>query len=495
MHLPLKFVTEIVRSWEKLNSELINQNSVDSYISNLLSEATCLAIKLSHFPELENKKSIRTEKNNIPFSVIIDVADIAKHKTLNDGEDRNNEISISSYFEVNLDNKCRFIRNVINIKHTSYGSFDFLQVAKEAISYLFSRLNYMIFWNPLILEAPEIFTDSAFLKLNYKNQIAFTNSKIEFFRRNEEGILIHFDPQELPFELEEFDGIESGSYHKYVKGLLNRSISSSTILEECVIVNTSDLNYKNGQLKVDFLIRKRFENGIKRIVVMLVDDSIGISQINYWNEQVTTIEAESIVLVARNQITEEPREYLLHSTSNLNLIELKSNKAINVPLNFFDIGIRHSNLKIDSVEYIRIGVLEEHKQRFPEIETMFGMQNNCNFTKDKKRMMSLNELCLSYVKNSTETLSGTKILDIKPRDRNRNIFFKINDELIKIGLEVKFNWIDNVKNEKAPVLTFEKNAQGVSLWKLSSAIKLGNKTQSVQFTVLKYGDTDVVGII
>ena len=62
MHLPLKFATDIIKPWEMLNKELIKQNSIDSNISDLISIAGGLAVKLSHFPKNANRKDIKTNK-------------------------------------------------------------------------------------------------------------------------------------------------------------------------------------------------------------------------------------------------------------------------------------------------------------------------------------------------------------------------------------------------------------------------------------------------
>jgi hypothetical protein len=62
MHLPLKFATDIIKPWKMLNKELIKQNSIDSNISDLISIAGDLAVKLSYFPETANRKDIKTNK-------------------------------------------------------------------------------------------------------------------------------------------------------------------------------------------------------------------------------------------------------------------------------------------------------------------------------------------------------------------------------------------------------------------------------------------------
>src|SRR4051812_44661060 len=119
MNLSLKFVTDIIKPWEFLNRELINQNSIDSNISDFISIAGDLAVKISHFPEMANRKDIRKNKSSEAFNIMVDIADAWKHNILD--ENRNNKLFLSSFFEGTEDNKFRFLRNSIQIQHNKYG--------------------------------------------------------------------------------------------------------------------------------------------------------------------------------------------------------------------------------------------------------------------------------------------------------------------------------------------------------------------------------------
>jgi hypothetical protein len=228
MHLGLRFATDIIRPWERLNQELINQNSIDSEVSDFINNATNLAVKLSHFGEVAGRKDIRTNKKSIPFNIIVDLADAIKHNDVN--PDRNTRLYISSLFEGTEEGAFRFIRNSIKVTHNKYGLFDFLQISKEAANFVLTNLNLIIYWNPPLLEAPPIFSDKVFLGVYFEHQITWTGLNIEFFKRNDIGELVHYDPPSWLFELRSPLAINTHNYYEYIVQLLRRSIASNSTL-------------------------------------------------------------------------------------------------------------------------------------------------------------------------------------------------------------------------------------------------------------------------
>ena len=144
MNYHIKFVNDTIKPWEKLNSELINQNFIDSNISDLVSSAGDLAVRINHFTEISNNKNvILKDYSNV---IIKDVADALKHGELNKTE-RRNKLYLSSLIEGNNEEEYRFIRNKITIEHNTYGNNDFLENSKLAIQNIIKKLSFNLLRN------------------------------------------------------------------------------------------------------------------------------------------------------------------------------------------------------------------------------------------------------------------------------------------------------------------------------------------------------------
>lgn len=480
MQYKLKFVNDIIRPWEILNNELIKQNSIDSNISYFISIASDIAIKINHFPEILKRNDLRSGSK---FKIIVHLANSLKHNIKE--RKKKCKLSISSFFEVNSENKFRFIRNSIRVEHLKEGKFDFLELTKETILYLISKLNFNLFWNPKVLECPLIFEDEVFLNLVYKNQIAWSGMQIEFFKRNDEGILSHYDPPNWLFKLESPSEITATSYFDYIYTVLRNSINPEDIIETNVLI----LDAKKQNIKVDFIIKNNIQ-----IIKLILCGEISINYIQEWNNILVNSKASELIFISRIIISKEIKEFICLNTKNIFLIELTSFEAINIPLNFFRISVNHNSLKIKSFKDFKLGILDENKHLFENFSGKPLSELNKNFSRDKENLLSLFDLCLSFIKPKNRENYGIKKLSIKPRDKV-DIFFKINDNFIKVGIEVEFKWYCDSNTFIAPILKFDKNIQGFSIWKLISFFKLESHITSVEFSVIKYGKTTAVGII
>lgn len=491
MILQLKFVTEIIKPWEQLNKDLVKKYLINSDVSDFLSIAGDLALRLSHFPELANRKDIRTNKDSIPFNIIVDVADALKHNNLKD--ERNNKLLISSLFEGNEDNKFRFIRNSIKIHHNTYGISDLLEVVREAAQFVFKKLNFQLFWSPQILEGPNEFNDEVSLSILYTYQIAWTGFQLEFFKRGKEGELVAYDPPTLPFKLQSPISINTNTLLEYVEILLSRSINPESILLSAISLPI-DSSHSDEAYKFDFIIKTPGEKDEYISIVQIVDNEIQISDIENLADTLTKVNANEIILVSKTNFSNEIHEYVCHNSQNIYLVELKNLEANNIPLHFFKVSIQHNDLKLKSLQNFKLNVLEKDQELFKNLSGKPLKETGKCFSLDKKNMLSIIDLCLRLIKPKNEELNGTKKVFIKPTDKIK-VYYKIDETFIKVGLSVDFDWIIEQRMIKMPILSFEKNNQGVSIWNLISTIKIGENENIIKMSAIKYGDTTAVGIL
>jgi len=190
----LKFVNDIIKPWEGLNIELGQPYSVNPQISDFTSIANSLAISVKHLPESAQK--IMT-KELIPdsrsYEIISDLADSSKHGELRSAG-RECTLSVGSMFERNDDGKVRFLRNVINIQHNTYGQVDFMTSLMEAAIFIAQKLDIRTSWSPKILNNGGDFSDKIKVHASKKNQVLWTGMQLQFVRLGAEG---KYEPVDL----------------------------------------------------------------------------------------------------------------------------------------------------------------------------------------------------------------------------------------------------------------------------------------------------------
>lgn len=493
MHLGLKFATDIIRPWERLNQELVNQNSIDSDVSDFISEAVSLAIKLSHFAEAAGRKDIRTNKKLIAFNVIVDIADAAKHNDVVN-TDRSNRLYISSLFEGTEEGMFRFIRNSIKVQHSKYGLFDFLQLAKEASSHIFTSLNLVIFWNPSILEAPFIFTDKVFLGIYFTHQITWSGLNIEFFKRDTLNELVHYDPPSWIFELRSPLAINTENYHDYIIELLKRSINNnSTVIFNPELKSSGFISYET--FAIDALIKETTLSSEVRNSVQIVNSSLlNLNDIKQLQTAAKKNGIQNLILISREEFTKEIKEAVCTTLDNVYLISIDKLDGENIPLDFFKIKYQHTNIKLKAIQKFAMGVLKEDEALFEPMKGKPLSELGKNFSLDKINLISLIDFCLQHVKPKLGQTNGKTILNYKPRDKN-TIYYKVNDAYVKIGIEMEFEWETEYLNVRMPILSFDKTHLGVSVWNLKSFIMIEGLLQELIVQVTKYGETSAVGMI
>ncbi|KGO83431.1 hypothetical protein Q763_02365 [Flavobacterium beibuense F44-8] len=483
MNLNLRFATSIIRPWERLNSELTNQISVDSDISDFITMAEDLAVRLSHFPEIAGRKSVRTNKNSQEYNVIVDIADATKHESLSN-EERNNKLSISSQFEGRDDETFRFIRNKIVVEHSKYGNVDFLETSKKAAEFLFSQLGLNIFWKANILEAPIYFSNKVQLDIYYKHQFVWNGLQIEFLRKNESGELIHYNPPNFLFELRSHESIMATNFFEYVYELLKVSINQE------YIISINPLARSNNSNNAEFTIKNNFKEEV--IIVKLIPQDCA-TNIEYFKNVLKDLKFESLIIISKIDFSEDIKEYVC-SLENVSLVIISNHEAVNIPIGFFKIKTTHSNLKLTSVNKIVLGVLKEDAELFSSLHNKPINSIGKKFSLDKVNLIDFEELCLSQVVIKNGKTKGKMSLNYKPRDK-KDFFVKIDDKFIKIGVEVDFEWETENTELNSPILTFDKTQMGISFWYLESYITIEGKKNHIKIPAIKYGNTSAFGLL
>ena len=204
----LKFLNDIIRPWDELNSLLAERYAFQPDLSAVTAQVTAISSAIKHQVDIlafekgckPRKLQKEVDAESDEARLVSDVSDAAKHIIL-DKPDRQNSIFVAAMFEVNLDGDFRFLRNGVFIEHVSLGCQDFMLASIAAIEYWVRKRGLLISWGGLVREGNAEFFTTAFLHFNSKFCINIDSTRIMCFSRDSMGSLIPFSPSEVRFEV------------------------------------------------------------------------------------------------------------------------------------------------------------------------------------------------------------------------------------------------------------------------------------------------------
>ncbi|MEJ1379839.1 MAG: hypothetical protein RPT95_02490 [Candidatus Sedimenticola sp. (ex Thyasira tokunagai)] len=199
---PHRFINDIVKPWDELNSFLARQYAFQPDLSDITRLAGNIAVSIRHqvdFVELNDKQA-----NNLSqaHKIICDAGDYWKHGSLRK-EERNCVITVAAAFEYAENGTFRFIRNIVTLAHNSLGERDFLETSAEATRFWMSQHGFNAEWTGIPTCAPPKFEHAARLQFDPKYCINMSSTQIKFFKKAANGQLMPFDPPEVRFEVYE----------------------------------------------------------------------------------------------------------------------------------------------------------------------------------------------------------------------------------------------------------------------------------------------------
>ncbi len=134
------------------------------------------------------------------WAVLSAVADASKNRLLSSAA-RRTTLAVSAHFEADDNGSYRFINNRIAIVHPTAGDSDFLTTAANAIRFLIAELGLDLDWTPKILEGPPEFGPTVVLDAGPNPNHVLELLQVRFLRRNPDGDLAMFQPQNWQLEL------------------------------------------------------------------------------------------------------------------------------------------------------------------------------------------------------------------------------------------------------------------------------------------------------
>ena len=195
-----RFITNLIRPWDELNDVLSKRYALQPDYCDITRMCGSLAVSIKHEAEFAGISRTVVDNESSENQLMSDVADAYKHGKLRDSS-RQNNMRLASVFEVDDSGQFKFIRNKVNIEHSSLGVSDFMLTSGKAIEYWIGKLALNIEWHARITEAENAFYDHAFLFFTPQYQVETECIDLQFLGRNNKNELIPVDPEQVNFAL------------------------------------------------------------------------------------------------------------------------------------------------------------------------------------------------------------------------------------------------------------------------------------------------------
>lgn len=201
IHEPLNHIrTGTIELWEQLNRTLTEQRALEAANSDEALAAGRLAVEIIRMTREFDLDSGDLSKRSQYWPMISAVADAGGKRLLSSAA-RRTKLIAESHFEADGQGKYRFLNNRLMIVDPVGGKADFLTTAANAIEFLIKELGLGIDWTPEILEGPPVFSTAVILDAGPDPKRVFKSLQIQFHKRDPNGDLLKFNPQNWQLEL------------------------------------------------------------------------------------------------------------------------------------------------------------------------------------------------------------------------------------------------------------------------------------------------------
>jgi hypothetical protein len=285
-------------------------------------------------------------------------------------------------------------------------------------------------------------------------------------------------------------GKKNGKYLEWIVELFERSIQPNARIERDVLL--SKLHFPTSRkAQCDIVIREG-DPPRETLTIIEVQDRATKTKINDfrgWLKKREQVGAQHLICVSKHDFSRTIKEEAAQLGNEVRLVKLTELPEGEIPTNFFKIEftsddflvLPSGNLQIaaDKVILKKLGITKGRSKK-----KISGTENI--FSRDKKKLISINKLCQESVREKEHSQGQSKLifsLYSFPR-----IFIKHENEFIRIGLKLKFEWKINTSKRPIKMLSYEQDEFGELAWIIETEYPTPSGPLSVKVPVKKIGD-------
>lgn len=250
--------------------------------------------------------------------------------------------------------------------------------------------------------------------------------------------------------------------------LIERSISPDSVVEHDI--NLPILNSPSGTTaQCDIVIRSGKEPRQTITIIETQDrgSKVKINEFRGWKQKLEDVGAQHLICVSRHEFSKSIKEQASLSGNSIILITLKESLPSELPLDFVNIHFLYRNFDVISLESVK-PIMSKSKAESLGVRDALHSKKTINteelcWSVDGVNLISLFKLCRDYYTPPENTPSGNGEINFDLKN-NPPLYHLVEGILIRVGLNCKFSWTNEVIKKPVSVLAYEQNEHGVLAW-------------------------------
>jgi hypothetical protein len=252
-----------------------------------------------------------------------------------------------------------------------------------------------------------------------------------------------------------------GKYLEYLVQLVEKSISPDSIVEHDIKLPI--LNSREGATTQCDIVIRTGNKPRETITIIEIQDrksQVKPNDFRGWQQKLQDVGAQHLICVSRKEFPSSIKEKAAMSGNTVRLMTLKELSAEQIPLNFFKHQFRCIQFDVTQIA-IKYSIPQSVSQKVAKILKGENL-NQKLFSINKVQFISIYQICRNSSKPKENQKKGRNKL--KFNIHKKPIYYYYNEEFIPIGIEMEYEWINDVVEVPVSTISYEQNDFGSLAW-------------------------------
>lgn len=278
-----------------------------------------------------------------------------------------------------------------------------------------------------------------------------------------------------------------GKRYEELVHMIESSIAPDSIIEHDV--NLPILNSTSGATtQCDIVIRSGPASRQTITIVEVQDRATKVKPNDFrgWKQKREDVGAQHLICVSRQEFPASIKEQAQLSGNSIMLVTLKEGVPDDFPNDL--IRYKRKSFGLNEITHIQPSSSRSLTESLGVRDDLLALtefsSNDMCWSLDRVNLISLYQLCRDIYPIPEGVSSGEGELILK-HDTGRPLYILINDIFVRIGLELRFAWTNEVIEKPVSILSYEQIDHGVLAW-IAEIVDENSKGKTViRFPLMK----------
>ncbi len=284
---------------------------------------------------------------------------------------------------------------------------------------------------------------------------------------------------------------EDGIYLEKVVQLIERSIDPEAIVSHDVqLPILTSISGATTQCDVVIKTGKPPRELITIVEVQNRGNKPKANDFRGWQKKLENVGAARLICVSKRGFTTTQKEEASNSGNRICLIHLNELDIHKIPLKFLEIQFEYNDFTVINIENIAFTLDPRDKHMLSNRELKLnGNVDEKVFSWDKSTLVSLHMLCRDLIMSQPKQRKGINRF-IHPVETSTPFYMHIDDLIIRMGIDFKFHWINNIRKIPVSIMTYEQDDYGVLAWYVESKYKTQASSFEFKFALTRHDNDE-----